>query len=198
MTQIPQRCTKLAALVTTALLLFACANIDTPPVSGINDRLTTWQLEGKIGLRYDNRAQSAFLKWQQAGEFYTIEVYGPLGKGRVSIIKDIHGVKLVDGDTTYKEDTAEKLLEHTTGLHMPVPWLQWWVRGLPAPMTASTERIHNEQGLLTSFRQQDWQVQYPRYGQSEHYLLPEKVIVNHPDYRLTLAIKSWRALSSTD
>jgi len=174
-------------------LLSACTitKNTVEPKPSIN-QIDKWYFEGKIGLRQQQRAQSAFIKWRQELSDFNIELHGPFGKGRTTIEKRGKLVKLRDAKQELHAETPEELFFKASGMSMPVSWLQFWLLGKPAPEAQLLNPIKDEFGRLSQFKQGNWEVTYSKFKVVDGYSLPAKLRVTNTDYQLSLAIKSWQ------
>lgn len=173
--------------------LFSCSQITQYPSqqNASNAYISHFRIEGKIGVKNNQHAQSAFLKWQQSGQDYKIQLHGPFGKGRVQIQRQNNHVKLIDGTTTHEAASAEELLYKVSGIQLPVQHLPYWVQGRPSPKIAHATPLVDEQKKILELEQAGSRIRYLRYRRFGAQFLPEKLIIEHTDYRLTLVIKKW-------
>jgi len=77
------------------------------------------------------------------------------------------------------------------GWPIPVDALQWWVRGLVAPGLVDERRL-DAQGRLISLHQFGWRIDFDRYDLVDDMLLPVRLDATRENYRVKLAIRSWR------
>ena len=73
----------------------------------------------------------------------------------------------------------------------PVDQLLWWVRGLPAPDSASRLQL-DSQSRLGRLSQSGWTVEYSRYQQVDGLELPQRLQISGHDLLLTLVITDWK------
>lgn len=164
-----------------------------PPMTGTlkamqsSNNIVDWQLSGKVGLRGDKLAESAYINWTQCGGDYTIKLTGALGQGAAQIFHQGDNTELRLRDRVVQGSDAQALLTEQLGWPIPVDQLVYWVRGLPAPNTRF--RINAE---ANGFNQLGWQLYYPRTTAAAAYTLPEKVVAYHPKLNVTLIIRDWR------
>lgn len=181
-----RRQTWLIALLTA--LMSACSSIQPPepiPNTEGNAAINTWQLSGKIGLRSEGKAHSAYLNWQQCEQQYHIRLSGPLGQGAASLTGDDTRATLKSRDNEVSANNPEQLLAQQLGWTIPVQELLYWVRGIPAP-DQPYQLIDNQ--LL----QAGWQLSYHRWQQVGTQQLPAKMIASHPRAKVTLILKEWQ------
>ena len=175
-----------------ALLLFSFSACSTLPRSDMQDAGPGfWKAEGKLGIRSQTKAQSANFVWENMNRDYLIQLFGPLGQGRVHIEKNGSEVTLTHKGQHSTARSAQELLYLETGIVMPVHWLNSWIKGKPSPESIITDAVYEDEGRLAQFQQSDWLVTYSRYEQNQDQKLPTKMILKHADYTLTIIIKSW-------
>lgn len=121
-----------------------------------------WRVNGKIAVKAGDKGGHATLRWNKAAEIQKIELYGPLGGGRVEIETTATGAKLKDTrGAALSGESVEKLIEQRLGWPLPFDQLPNWLRGLPASEQAKMQ--WDEQGRITRMDDQGWQVSYPTY-----------------------------------
>lgn len=172
------------------LLLTACATL--PANEGArNEQLTwaqrqaalqtvkDWQISGAMAYRTPQGGQSASLTWQQTGQHYQINLFGPLGVGRVSLVGTLRkNVILTRDGKQFTAHTPEALMQQQLGWHLPISNLYYWVRALPAPgMTQSVQ--FDEFHHITRLVQQAWTIHYERYTAVNGIDLPSKFTLQH-------------------
>lgn len=171
-------------IAVTAVILASCATAPPPaPLPSPQQKQALWQqhkrilssiagwrIRGKIGVKTGAKGGSASLKWQYHNGTQKIELYGPLGGGRVIITTDKNGAELRDTKgRVIKAGTASAVLYQRLGWQVPFDQLVYWVRGLPAATTAETAIVLNQQARIGKLRQGGWQVDYQDYQQQTHH-----------------------------
>lgn len=172
------------------MLLAACTTMRPPP-SGIPsemlakwgerqeilDAIDHWDMKGRMAVRTAEDGGSATFIWERLGEQHRIEMFGPFGSGRVSIIQDEHGALLRDGDNPPLEaDSAESLLYLQVGWHVPFESLRYWLKGIPSP-EAHEGLLLDARGRALGFRQGGWDVSILDYDSSQPLELPRRVFI---------------------
>lgn len=154
--------------------------------------IESWELQGKLGIRSPGESGSGTLFWLQRNNYYDIRLSGPLGRGATRIQGDSKQTTLeVAGREPVSAESAEALLEQQIGWRLPVEQLLWWVRGLPAPDTASRLQLDTH-SRLARLSQSGWQVEYSRYQQIGEVELPQRLQISGHDLLLTLVITDWK------
>jgi outer membrane lipoprotein LolB len=152
-----------------------------------NKQIEHWHLRGKIGLRQKNKAHSAYLNWQQCGDYYDIRLSGPFGQGAARLYGNKQRATLLRSDQTrLSASSPEQLLAQELGWSIPVSQLLYWIRGIPEPNNAFTPSATH-----TGFKQSDWQVSYPTLSTVDRFSLPTKAIAKQSNLTVTLILKHW-------
>ncbi|MEH6565604.1 MAG: lipoprotein insertase outer membrane protein LolB [Halopseudomonas sp.] len=154
--------------------------------------VTSWELQGKLGVRAPGESGSGTLFWLQRNAYYDIRLSGPLGRGATRIQGDDQQTTLeIAGRAPVSAESAEALLEQQIGWRLPVEHLLWWVRGLPAPDTASRLQLDTH-SRLARLNQSGWTVEYSRYQQVGNLELPQRLQISGHDLLLTLVVTEWK------
>ncbi|MEE4751025.1 lipoprotein insertase outer membrane protein LolB [Pseudomonas alliivorans] len=154
--------------------------------------LDGWQINGKVGIRAPKDSGSGTLFWLQRQDYYDIRLSGPLGRGAARLTGRPGAVALeVANQGRYEAKTPEELLQDQLGWRLPVSYLVWWVRGLPAPDSKSQVTLDSD-SRLASLDQDGWRVEYLSYVEQNGYWLPERVKLHGQDLDVTLVIKDWQ------
>lgn len=181
------------------LLLGACSFIQGPATVEQVPALRgtpsdQWQLDGKLGIRYPQHADSASISWQQNHDEYTIQISGPFGQG--ATLKGMSGyaeLALSNRKTPYRSRSPEALMQQVLGWQMPVSMARYWVLGRTDPNYTATPLPKNDAAL--GFKQLGWTIRVTSTTQVKQGLtLPRKLSVSRGDLRLILVIKRWQFL----
>jgi outer membrane lipoprotein LolB len=152
---------------------------------------SNWQLQGKIGLRAESRAGSAFLSWRQQHSDYRLVLSGALGLGKLVINGNPGGVSWVDSSGRERHfDDPQALIAEAWGWQVPVASLQYWVRGIPDP-SSETTNDQFENGLATRFRQAGWTILPGAYEEVDGIEMPTRVRLESSSAILTVSISRW-------
>lgn len=193
-----------ATLLLFALLTAACAHRTglTPPDNVLEHQrqvqaITTWQINGKLGIRTADESGSASLKWTQENANYQINLSGPLGQKRMLITGAPGKVRLEQsGEPAQEAKSPEALIKKQLGWTLPVTQLAYWVRGVPAPKGRISHLEQNSAGLIARLQQGDWLITYDNYSDQtfngKTLALPGKITAEYLDVRLILAIRQWQ------
>lgn len=153
--------------------------------------LDAWTLTGRIALSSETEAWNATLRWRQDDARYDILLIGPLGQGSLALKGDDRSVVLrtSDGQTSTATD-PEGLLARHLGWRLPLEGLQHWVLGLPDPGRPA-EPVLDEAGRLAELTQAGWTMQFLRYDPVEDLMLPGKIFLENPEWKVRLVVERW-------
>ena len=150
-----------------------------------------WHIKGAMAYRTPKDGQSASLAWQQNQQQYQINLFGPLGVGRISLngTRGKHVTLIRDGKE-FTAHTPEALMQQQLGWHLPIGNLYYWVRGLPAPGIAKSIQYDEFHHIITLV-QQGWTIHYERYTATNGIDLPSKFTLQHSTLNVKVVISSW-------
>lgn len=185
------------------LALAGCGvNPPRPGVSGGRQRLTdwtppdapaSWTLRGRAAVKVPDDSATLSVYWRQTGEHYRISLRAPLGAGGVRLDGEPNGVVLTTSDgRRHHADSAEELLRQATGFELPVRYLRWWIRGLPAPDLGGEVLLGGDRTTPSGYDQDGWQVRYSDWSAVAGFRLPGRFSVQGARVRLRVAISNWR------
>ena len=191
-----------------ALILSGCASTspikEIPPVAQeINQQhiaklaqIQHFTLKGRLGVVTQKQGFSGGIDWQHALTSDNIEVYSPLGGKVASIVKSPTEVTLTtqEGHSVKAQD-VESLTEMTLGWRLPLEGLSDWALGKPtkSKIDAST---WDEQGRLTTLKQDGWDISYENYAENNGYLLPSKIVLKSENVNLKLLVEKWSGIKA--
>ncbi len=189
-------------LVTVVVMMSACKPIWYKPAEPAETlwqqrsvklaALNNWSIKGRTAITQGSEGWTAGLNWQDLPERYQIALTGPFAQGGAVLTGDNQQVVLTMADgTTVSAATPEALLKDNLGIHMPVSALRDWVRGLPYQKYPVESMQLDIEGRITHLKQKDWQIEILRYVPFEHYYMPAKIFIKHPDINLKLIIRDW-------
>ena len=182
----------LCLLVAGSLSLLLLAGCAAPRPIQLQD--ADFRLRGRVGVRSDSEAFAANFDWQQAGERYRIDFWGPFGQGRAHIEGDGQTASLRDANgATVSGSAPSALLEQALGWAVPVSALRHWVRGRVDPALPAAAKQRDDAGRLLRFEQSGWTVQLSRWRQTPVGVAPGRIVVqagaNQPT--VTVLCKEW-------
>ena len=177
------------------ILLAACAQQTVAPMVVDQQQhqkqlaeLHHWLLEGKIAVRHADQSDSATVRWQQDDERFDVFLSGPLGAGATRLIGTPHTLMIANHNGQHAtNDDPQALLEQQLGWYLPIEQLPHWIIGESNHAPAAYHANHT----LKQIDQHDWHITYPSYQTVGDQVLPEKILLEHEDLRVTIVIKRW-------
>ena len=208
----------LAWMAIGTLALTGCASTPSRPVVDdpvkawqhrVNDlsAIASWEVKAKLAVKTYKRGGQANMLWRREQADHNINLYGPLGGGRVILTRTAEGATLRDNKKrTYHAETTEELLYRIAGWQVPFGSMRYWVLGVPEPGQGYEESI-DEWGRLQTLRQSGWEIEFVEYRDFDGRELPRKFlmtalpgtthIVNdhlgeNDEVKVKIVIKHWR------
>lgn len=166
-------------LLPLLLLLAACTNLQTPATLPVTPghspkQIHDWTVRGSIVVASEEKSTHARFNWQQRGQNYTIDFFGPLGTYHNQLTGSPGHVTLIDAQNhVFSAPTPEALMQQTLGWHLPVRDLVYWIRGIGKP----------EPGA--------WTIQYDDYMVVNGYRLPQTMVLMYPGLLVKIKINTW-------
>ena len=157
------------------------------------NNLKDWSLIGKIGIRTPQDSLTiAINSWDQENDNFDINLSSTFfGLGATTLIGNNQFVTLTEsGEPPTYSDSPNTLMQSALGFPLPITYLAYWVKGLPAPDLFAKIKF-NEQGLPLSFKQDRWQLHFSNYHTEHGIPLPGKIKIEQNNTRIILAIKQW-------
>ncbi|MCB5162896.1 lipoprotein insertase outer membrane protein LolB [Marinomonas algarum] len=182
-------------LLTLTAAISACSTkptgpITPPPTSA--SAISKWETSGRVGIRTKEDAISGNFNWQQDPATFALNIVGPFGQGAIKLSKNMEGIVTLAYDDVIRVGSDPAiLLQQELGWEFPVKQVTYWMRGLPAP--TSTARITNDPqtGLVNQLEQDGWLITYSNFTDVDGLLLPQKMQVSNPPYKVNLIINQW-------
>lgn len=183
------------------ILLSGCATV-APPAPGTvvawKDRqaalarLQSWQLSGKIAVQTAQDSGSATIDWTQHAGQYSISLLGPLGSGGFKLSGNPREVTVITAEgKQFHAASPEQLLAQTWGFHLPVSYLNYWIRGLPAPVPIANTQ-YDAYGRLSELKQQGWSIRFQSYTHAGNLDLPSRLAMTSPELNIKMVIYQWQ------
>ena len=159
-------------------------------------QIENFQLTGKLGFRNAQEAFSiAINDWKQTADQYELQLSSTfLGLGAVTIAGSPSWIVIQEsGEEPIQSEYPNEALTELLGMPLPVQRIRYWIRGVPAPQSASQE-TKNEQGLVSNIIQDNWIIELDRYHDVNGLPLPGRIKINQDGTRITLAVTQWSIL----
>ena len=120
----------------------------------------TFEVQGRVYVRYGARAFSGSLRWQHSARADEVWLGGPLGQTAAHIVRDGSGAVLTTADQqVYRATSMESLTRDGLGWTLPLDDLSYYVLGrVPEAAAGSAERDAN--GRLLRVEHEGWAVRW--------------------------------------
>ena len=189
-----------AGLLLATALLCACTAI-APPAEENSDwarqrdqlqELDSWELRGRVNVRYDNESHTPRINWLQQNVEYHIRLWGTFNAGNTLIVGRPGYVSLENDGETVDASSPEELILRQMGYELPISQLNYWIKGLPSP-DSGFRLSFNELNQLTTIEQADWTINLSDMRQYGQVSLPRRVELTRPrnDIRLRFIGLNW-------
>ena len=196
-----------AGLLLATALLSACTAI-APPAEENSDwsrqrnqlqDFDSWELRGRVNVRYDNESHTPRINWLQQNVEYHIRLWGTFNAGNTLIVGRPGYVTLENDGETVDASSPEELILRQMGYELPVSQLNYWIKGLPSP-DYDFQLSFNELNQLTTIEQADWTINLSDMRQYGEINLPRRVELTRPrnDIRLSFIGLNWTTDALTD
>jgi len=171
------------------------------PYSAINkdtfaalEKLDNWRIHGRISIKTPKETSIISIRWQQSEDDIQIRLYGSMGKTYARLIKT-KGLATLDVDhKTYTDSNPRFLLWSVLGWDLPIEEMRYWIKGITHPKHLEQSIIRNSKGQILSFKYKNWSAEYSQYKKFNHYNLPTKLILTHPQLRIRFSIQNWKEI----
>ena len=154
--------------------------------------LDSWELRGRVNVRYDNESHTPRIIWLQQNVDYNIRLWGTFNAGATEIVGRPGFVTMENDGQTLSANSPEDLILEQLGYELPVSQLNYWIKGLPAP-DSEAQLVFNELNQLTTIQQADWTINLSDMRQYGALNLPRRVELTRPrnDIRLRFIGLNW-------
>ena len=174
------------------LLQSGCASQGGPPGESAE-----FAVRGKVSVTQDGERFSARFLWEQQKNGFVIELWGPLGQGRVRLEGDVNRLAIVDArGKTLTEGPAQAVMREHLGWTLPLGALIYWIRGEPTPELPVMSQRRSAEDVLMGFEQIGWTITCDDHRLVETTVqpreLPGKITAQRLGYRVSLIISQWR------
>ncbi len=151
-------------------------------------------LRGKVAVTESGGHFTANLLWHQRGEGFEMDLWGPLGQGRMRIIREAGEVRLTNADGVLMAGDPDRVMREQLGWSLPLDVLPAWVQGAPLAGVPVQAEMRDEAGRFVSFSQLGWSVALERYQTvaEGNRALPTRITASRADARVRLVVSEWR------
>lgn len=176
------------------------SNVNTQ--SGWNARqaslkqLGSWRLAGRAAVAYNDENWPFVIDWQKRSpNSYRMLIMNPLTKSMIATVDQVGGKVVLNAKgRTYKDSSAERLIEKNLGVKIPTKGMQHWVLGLLSPKYPAVKPTLDRQGRPRQIKQGGWTVDYLRYQNQSITALPTLIKIHRASptpVQVKLKVKKW-------
>ncbi len=154
-------------------------------------QITQWNIDGAFSFQQKGRAAIAAYKWKQNENRYLLQVHSSLDIYSVKITGSPGHVTLWQSD--HKHFTAqspERLMQKRLGWSLPISNLNYWIRGLPAPLKYTAK--FDAYGHITQLQQDAWHITFSNYITVNNVDLPRTLRISSPNLKMKIVVKHWQ------
>ena len=195
-----------SSLLGLLTLLVSC--VSAPPASENGNwlllknqllELNSWELRGRVNIRYDNESHTPRIQWQQQNVEYSIRLWGTFNAGNTLINGRPGFVTLEQDGEEVNAQSPEELILDQLGYELPVSYLEYWIKGIPSP-ESEAQLEFNVLEQLSSIRQAGWTITYSDSRQYGPLSLPARIELTRPqnDIRMRFIGLNWTLNSDVD
>ena len=186
-------------LLAMSIILSKCSSTTLDPSThswqdqrALLEKTDNWQLRGRVNVRYQDESYTPRIQWQQQEDNYRIRLWGTFNAGNTVIIGEPNFVTMEHDGDSITAKTPEELVLDNLGYELPISYLEFWVRSLPAP-GSNAELEFSDQNHLSMLKQDGWEVTYLDMRQFDGAILPRRVEMTRArnDIRLRFVGLSW-------
>jgi len=175
------------------LVLNGCVTQAPAPILQSGD----FELRGKLSVKDHDAGFSARFVWLQEGDTFDVQLWGPLGQGRMRLHGDADALVIVDArGETIRQGPPEAVMRAELGWAVPIRALVHWSRGAPAPGLLVTDERRDSSGRLLGFAQLGWAVAFEDHRAVEAEpaaaWLPARITAQRPGQRVLMVLSQWR------
>ena len=151
------------------------------------ERLTHWQLSGKMAIITARQKGSARLNWQQNGDDYRLNLTSLIGTHILELSRTGGEVTLLDNDGRLHQSQDAR----RSSTSSPAGTFQWPGCRVDQGLPGNAEFELNPDASLASVRDGQWQILYGDYRDQDGYRLPHLLTMTGQESRLKLQINQW-------
>lgn len=160
-------------------------------------QIQQFTLKGRIGLQSAGKGFSGQIQWQHQADHDLLTLYSPLGSQVAIIEKTPQQVTMTDAKgNKISADDLETLTQKTLGWSIPLEGLMDWSLGRPSAATIQSN-TWDEHGFLRTLTQENWDIDYQSYVETQDYDLPNRLTLRRENVYLKLIIENWSQLNAS-
>lgn len=158
-------------------------------------KLTRWQVQGKMAVIQGKKRQSASLNWLYNSDNKTqeLDLTTFLGINILSInTANYKHTVTVDGKE-HHGNNLEEIIYRLTGMVLPTKALTYWIKGIPyleSDIVTYTD-INTTKQISSYLQNKLWTINYSNYTDVNGVALPTQITLKQQDIKIKLAINNW-------
>jgi outer membrane lipoprotein LolB len=152
--------------------------------------MKNWSFSGRVAVKTGQSADTARLQWRQRADDLELTLSGPAGFREATLVRADRHLTLLRNGEPQPIDSQDDLLQREFGWSLPLDYLPWWLRGLPAPQLPAGRREISA-GRLTLLEQAGWTVEYPDYQWVQGWQLPRTIRFQRDEVQGKILLKDW-------
>lgn len=145
------------------MALFACQTLPPFPESP-----TGMSIQGRIKITLPDEVISSNLRWTQTQAGFDAYLWGAMGAGTTRLHGNAETLNIESGKIR-ASGPPDEILHDQLGWTFPVELLLSWVRGKPSEGSAAHAVKRNDQGVVESFRQAGWSLEFAEFDDQGRY-----------------------------
>ena len=149
-----------------------------------------WSFSGRVAVKTERSADTARLQWRQRADDLEMTLSGPAGFRQATLIRADSHLTLLRNGEPQAIDPLDDPLQREFGWSLPLDYLPWWLKGLPAPQLPAGRREFSD-GRLTLLEQAGWTVEYPDYQWVQGWQLPRTIRFRRDEVQGKILLKDW-------
>lgn len=161
------------------------------------EKASRWQIEGKIGVRQPERADTAQInEWLHDNGHSEIKLSSSfMGMGSTEISGSPGSIKIIDHEgNVFKSSSPKQLLLEKLGWTFPIEHLSSWIKGIPVNVPESerpTQVLFDGFSGEVRFSEYGWDIVASRYARVDNLNLPRKIKITNDLTKITFVISQW-------
>ena len=169
--------------------------IDDPAMVELQARAadyTNWDMQLRVALRHKKASWRGTMQWMRNEDNFKMRLSDLLGRRLMLIESREDGSAVaIDAEGNHKHATnPSSLMQSILGVEVPLDNLYYWLFGAPALGESYSHVVLNEQGLLKSYNQNTWTINYTAYSEAGCFDLPSRLMLSQADTQLWLHIRT--------
>ena len=158
-------------------------------------RTPGFELKGRFAVAAAGEGYSGAIRWRQVADAMQINIDGPFGVGGMEIVADrLQFMLTTSRGEVLRGSDARSAMERQLGFPLPIETLRYWVLGVPAPGSASTEQLDADRLRLSQLTQDGWHVEFGGYARTPAGERPNRMVAMRDGARVRLVVQSWTAV----